>query len=516
MKAKLRRLLKLLSRAGFYAVVYSAESLIRLIPDASEKIYKTMRDLYNLLPIKMERKRHWADKVVGSSALLRNVAIDLEGSTLADDLAAINSEGSKPADKLTAPDYEGNKLADDLARIPIILPKATPGSRDSLGRRALIIEHRVPTPDRTSSSVRLAAIIKLIRQEGWDITFVSDEKKEKYHWILENIERDLPKYENTLRAIGVSCFYGFEQAAEILRKEGETFNLVILSYPEIMHKYGPLVRAFAPLAHLVYDTVDLHGLRFSREAAITANNSELLMKAEYYDRIERAGCEVADTVIAITPKEAEQVVLRSTKMRELMIIPNLHHIEAQVATSEKRAGLLFVGHYLHTPNEDAVCHFVGDIYPLVERQLPGVEFTMLGSSITDKVKALEMETIHAVGYAEDLQPYFAKARVFVAPLRYGAGMKGKIGQALSFGLPVVTTSIGAEGMGLVNDLHVLIADDAEAFAAAVVRLYTDNLLWERISAAGRNHVVRNFSELAIKPIIAGLLERAAVSNVIAK
>jgi glycosyltransferase involved in cell wall biosynthesis len=486
------------------------------MPGASEKIYKTMRSLYNSLPIKMERKRHWADKVVGSSALLRNVAIDLEGSKLADDLAVINSDASKPADKLAAIDYEGNKLADDLARIPIILSKAMSGSRDRLGRRALVIEHRLPTPDRTSSSVRLTAIIKLIRQEGWDITFVSDDKKEKYHWILENIERDLPKYENTLRAIGVSSFYGFEQAVEILRREGESFDLVILSYPEIMHKYAPLVRAFAPLAHLVYDTVDLHGLRFSREAAITDNNSELVMKAEYYDRIERAGCQVADTVIAITPNEAEQVVSRSSRVRDLMIIPNLHHIEAQLATSEKRAGLLFVGHYLHTPNEDAVCHFVRDVYPLIERQLPGIEFTMLGSSITDKVKALETETIHAVGYVEDLEPYFAKARVFVAPLRYGAGMKGKIGQALSFGLPVVTTSIGAEGMGLVNELHSLIADDSEAFAAAVVRLYTDNLLWERISAAGRDHVVNNFSELAVKPAIASLLRRAAVSNAIAK
>jgi glycosyltransferase involved in cell wall biosynthesis len=472
--------------------------------------------MYNLLPIKVERKRHWADKVVARSALLRNVVIDLEGNKLADDLTAIDLERNKPADDLTAIDGEGNKFAADLAKIPMIPFKARSGSKERLGRRALVIEHRLPTPDRTSSSVRLAAIIRLIRQEGWDITFISDNKREKYHWILENIERDLPKYEYVLHAIGVSCFYGFEQAVELLKEEGGSFDLVILSYPEIMHKYAPLVRAFAPLAHLVYDTVDLHGLRFSREAAISDDNSELVLKAEYYDRIERAGCQVADTVIAITPKEAEHIVLRSTKVKELMIIPNLHHVGAQVATSEKRNGLLFIGHYLHTPNEDAVCHFVRDVYPLIERQLPGIEFTMVGSCITDKVKALETETIHAVGYVEDLDPYFATARVFVAPLRYGAGMKGKIGQALSFGLPVVTTSIGAEGMGLINEVHLLIADDPEAFAAAVIRLYTDNVLWERISAAGRDHVLNNFSELAVKPAIANLLERAAVSNITAK
>jgi hypothetical protein len=237
MKVRLRSIVQLLRRASFFAVVYSAESLIRLMPGASEKIYKTMRRMYMLLPIKMERKRHWADKVVGGSALLRNIAIDLEGNKLADDLAAIDPEDNKPADDQAALDRQGNRVAGDLAKIPIIVSKAP--SRKRLGRRALVIEHRLPTPDRTSSSVRLAAIIKLIREEGWDITFVSDNNRENYHWILENIERDLPKYEERLRAIGVPSFYGFEQAVELIKTEGESFDLVILSYPEIMYKYAP-------------------------------------------------------------------------------------------------------------------------------------------------------------------------------------------------------------------------------------------------------------------------------------
>jgi glycosyltransferase involved in cell wall biosynthesis len=480
---RLKSIAQSLSGASVYFFVYSAELSIRLMPSASEKIYKIMRAMYKLLPIKLERKRHLADKVVGRSTLVRSLAIHLEGNN--------------------------NKLANELARTPITFSKGA--SRGRLGRRALVIEHRLPTPDKTSGSVRLAAIIKLIREEGWGVTCISDSKKENYHWLLENIERDLPKYENMLSAIGASYFYGFEQAAKLLKREGESFDLVVLSYPDIMYKYAPLVRAFAPLAHLVYDTVDLHGLRFSREAAIRNKESELSMKAKYYDRIERVGFQVADTVIAISPKEAEHIVSRCANVSELMIIPNLHCLGTKIAASEKRSGLLFIGHYLHTPNEDAVCHFVREVYPLIERHIPGIEFTMLGSSITDKVRALRTKTIHAVGYVTDPEPYFAKARVFVAPLRYGAGMKGKIGQALSFGLPIVTTSIGAEGMDLVNECHVLVADDPEAFAAAVVRLYTDNVLWERISAAGRDHVLNNFSELAAKSAIASLLKRATHS-----
>jgi glycosyltransferase involved in cell wall biosynthesis len=375
--------------------------------------------------------------------------------------------------------------------------------------RALIIEHRLPTPDRTSGSSRLAAYIKMIRDEGWEVFFVSDSKKEHYHWIFNNLERDLPRYEKWLTDIGVSYLYGYEQAVDLLRKEGTTFDLTILAYPLIMHKYAPVVRAFAPLAHLVYDTVDLHGLRYAREAAIRhEKTAELLMKAAQCERMERAGFQVADTVIAITPDEAEQIILRVPEIRKPIIIPNIHSPGAKVTSSKTRAGLLFIGHYLHTPNEDAVCHFVSEIYPLIERQIPGIEFTILGSSITEKVKALATDAIHAVGYVEDAEPYFAKAKVFVAPLRYGAGMKGKLGQALSFGLPIVSTSVGAEGMSFVNERHLLVADDPEAFATAVVRLYTDNDLWQRISAAGQDHLLKNFSESAIKPTIATLLERA--------
>jgi glycosyltransferase involved in cell wall biosynthesis/predicted O-methyltransferase YrrM len=468
-----------LRRAGFNSFVRLTELPITLLPSASDKIYQIMRDIYWLLPIKAERKRHWANRVVGGSVLLSGLAIN----------GAVN------------------KHADELASLPLTFSTGARGSR-GFGRRALVIEHRLPTPDRTSGSVRLAALVKLIRKEGWGVTFVSDSKKEDYHWVLKNVKDDLPRYENMLSDIGVSYVYGFEQATELLTREGATFDLVILSYPEIMHKYAPLVRAFAPLAHLVYDTVDLHGLRFSREAAIRDEKAELVKKAEYYDRIERAGFQVADTVIAITPNEAEQIASHCTKAIEPIIIPNIHCVDANIEPIEKRTGLLFIGHYLHTPNEDAVCYFMQEIYPLIERKLPGIEFTMLGSSITDKVRSLGTEAIHAVGYVADPEPYFAKASVFVAPLRYGAGMKGKIGQALSLGLPVVSTSIGAEGMGLLNERHLLVADDPQAFAAAVVRLYTDNGLWQRISAAGQDHILRNFSELAAKPAIAALLERA--------
>ena len=189
-----------------------------------------------------------------------------------------------------------------------------------------------------------------------------------------------------------------------------------------------------------------------------------------------------------------------------MVIPNIHVVsEEREISSEERAGLIFIGHYLHDPNADAVEYFVRDILPLVKLRIPEVKFLMLGSAMTEEVKRLADNSVEAIGYVPDVTPYFRKSRVFVAPLRFGAGMKGKIGQSMSLGLPVVTTSIGAEGMGLVNEEHVLIADGASEFAEAVVRLYTDDDLWKTIALQGRDLMQRDFSPAVVQRQIEALL-----------
>ena len=142
-------------------------------------------------------------------------------------------------------------------------------------------------------------------------------------------------------------------------------------------------------------------------------------------------------------------------------------------------------------------YFVKEILPLIRQDIPGVVFYMVGSNITETVQALASQDVVAVGYVPDLTPYLDGCRVFVAPLRYGAGMKGKIGQSMGFGLPVVTTSIGAEGMGLIDGEH-----SPAAFARAVVRLYTDDLLWERTSLNALLHIKSNFSKAVVQTKLA--------------
>jgi glycosyltransferase involved in cell wall biosynthesis len=118
-----------------------------------------------------------------------------------------------------------------------------------------------------------------------------------------------------------------------------------------------------------------------------------------------------------------------------------------------------------------VIYFAREIFPLILQQLPDVRFHIVGSDMPYSVRALRSRRIDPIGFVRDVEPWFQRARVFVAPLRHGAGMKGKVGQSLAFGLPVVTTRVGAEGMGLTHEIDAMIADDRVGFAEAVIRLY---------------------------------------------
>jgi glycosyltransferase involved in cell wall biosynthesis len=135
--------------------------------------------------------------------------------------------------------------------------------------------------------------------------------------------------------------------------------------------------------------------------------------------------------------------------------------------------------------------------PIVWQSLPDLQVTLLGSHPTEAVKQLANERVTVTGYIQDVTPYFLSHRVFVSPLRFGAGMKGKIGQSLEYGLPVVSTMVGAEGMGLTDEYDVLIADDKQHFAEQIIRLHEDEKLWNCLA---------DNSKAAIIPYTSGYIQ----------
>jgi glycosyltransferase involved in cell wall biosynthesis len=226
-------------------------------------------------------------------------------------------------------------------------------------------------------------------------------------------------------------------------------------------------------------------------------------QVDHYRRIELFNTACSDVALAITPQEQARLLEELPDAR-VEVLPNIHDPQPLDTPFEHRKGLLFIGGFWHRPNGDAVRYFVDQILSLVVDAIPDIVFYIVGSNMPPFIRAMRSDHIEPLGYITDVQPYFSSCRVFVAPLRYGAGMKGKIGQSIAYGLPVVTTTIGAEGMGLVDGKHMLLADTPGAFADAVIRLYFDSDFWYRLSANALAHLQENYSLAATRQRLAAM------------
>jgi glycosyltransferase involved in cell wall biosynthesis len=138
-------------------------------------------------------------------------------------------------------------------------------------------------------------------------------------------------------------------------------------------------------------------------------------------------------------------------------------------------------------------YFIAKIFPLIIAQRPEICIYILGSHPPEELLARESKNIIVTGFVSDIEPYFSRIKLSVAPLRFGAGVKGKINSSMSFGVPVVATTIAAEGMGLVDGEDVLIGDTADDFARQVLLAYDDRELWQSLSDAGKSNIEKYFS-----------------------
>jgi len=180
-------------------------------------------------------------------------------------------------------------------------------------------------------------------------------------------------------------------------------------------------------------------------------------------------------------------------------------VPGRVADFEERDGLLFIGGYNHGPNVDAVEWLISEIMPLVWDELPALRLTLLGAGPPQSVLQLANDRVAVPGFVRNVDPFFRTARVFVAPLRYGAGVKGKIGQAMEYGLPIVTTDVGAEGFGITPGVEALVRNDARGFADAILALYGDARMWAAVAAAS-NRALTPFHSTSVVGAALALLD----------
>lgn len=359
--------------------------------------------------------------------------------------------------------------------------------------RVLVIDACMLTPDHDAGSVRMLAILEILTSLRCKVTFVAD-----------NLEHRQP-YVSQLQQRGVEVlFHPFVRSiADLLSKRGAEFDIVVMSRHYIAVKHIDAVRAFAPKALVVFDTVDLHFLRTERQAEL--EGSALARAAARAKRDEELSLiRSADVTLVVSAYEQALLAELAPDAR-VLVLSTIHELFPPGRPFAEREGLVFIGGFQHPPNTDAVLWYAQEILPHVRAALPGVKTYIVGSKVPANVRALAAEDFIVTGYVPDVTPYFTGCRVSIAPLRYGAGVKGKINLAMSYGLPVVATTPSIEGMFLVAEQDVLVADDAKAYADAIVRLYHDEALWNRLAAGGRENIRTHFSRDVARSAITRLI-----------
>ena len=369
-------------------------------------------------------------------------------------------------------------------------------------RHVLIIDSYTPTPDRDSGSARMLALMRLLIEEGCAVVF-----------FCQNLTDD-GKYSEALRQLGVETWSRpwIRNIPNWLGKHGRRFDAIIVSRHYVLSPLLPMLRELAPQAHVVFDTVDLHFLREQREAAQSGDPADAASAART-QRAELALIGAADSTWVVSAYERE-LLAGHNPSATIGVVSNIHSVVTDTPGFFAREGLLFVGSFRHPPNVDAALWLANEIFPLIRAELPELALHVVGADAPEAVLALALlPGVRVHGHVPDLDALLDATRVSVAPLRYGAGIKGKINHSLSRGLPVVATPCAIEGMSLVDGEDVLSADNAREFAQAVVRLYADPALWQRLREAGVDNTRRHFSPETARAFIRPWLQSLRQSPV---
>lgn len=348
-------------------------------------------------------------------------------------------------------------------------------------RRILVVDACTPTPDQDAGSLKVFNYIKIFQSLAFKVSFVADNMA------------FIPVYTPALQRIGVECLYWpFTRSIKAhLRSFGRNYDFIFSCRPDITDHHLKAYRKYCPQAKVIFDTGDLHFIRELRQAEIE-NKPHLARKAARRKRQELNLARNVDCTIVVSDAEKE-ILLTEIPSLDVATISAVHELQPNPPDYEARCDLIFLGGYQHSPNVDAVTYFVNEILPLVQDKIPGIRFHIVGSRPPKEVMALASKDVIVAGYIPDLVDYLARCRIAINPLRYGAGVKGKIVTTMAHGLPCVGTTIAFEGMNLVDETDVLTADTPSGFAEAIVRLYHDKALWRRLSSRGIEIVEKNYS-----------------------
>lgn len=342
---------------------------------------------------------------------------------------------------------------------------------DDSQKTILFASRDFPAHDKESGANRLKELILIYKELGYNCILFAphifeDDSYVKFyqqHHVMVYVENN--KYKN---------IYDFLSAFKKV-------DYVWFNGPLALNLFYKKMKAILPSTRFIYDMVDIHFLRFKRAIELEPTRISLKKNYKHFFRLETVVAPQLDYIIAISDKEKE-IMSQYADKNKIITISNIHYPKIDITERKnfsESKGITFIGS-IHEPNIDAVKFLYEKIMPIVWKTNPELEVSIIGN-VSEKLDLKLYPKFKFLGFVESIEEHFMNSKIMVAPLRFGAGVKGKIGQAFEYFFPVVTTDIGAEGMKLTDKKNVLIANDENSFAEAIIQLNTNEELWNTLS-----------------------------------
>ena len=365
-------------------------------------------------------------------------------------------------------------------------------------RHVLIIDAVTPTPDQDLGSIDMMNLIRILISLG-----------RRVHFVPQTNYIHAGHYTDQLQKMGVECVYfpPYKTLEHYLNDNAALFDTVILCREPIAANVIKTVGKQLPKAKVIFYTVDLHYLRTERQAALT-NDAEIADDAARTKESELALIDGADVSILLSEFERE-LVAKECPQAATAVLPLIRDIPGRAAGFRDRRHVVFIGSFNHPPNIDAVRWLVDEIWPLVTAQDPSIRLNICGSNMPPQIEQMcrDVHGVDAVGYVADLAAVFNQCRLSIAPLRYGAGLKGKLATSFGYGVPGIATPVALEGMSAdgLDDCR-LEGRSAKELADLVVKYYASESEWQRASDASLAYVQRHFSFDVVREKVAAVLK----------
>lgn len=345
------------------------------------------------------------------------------------------------------------------------------------GRKTVFaVDDRIPCYDESAGDRTTYHYYVTMAEMGYNLKIVGDEmrRREPYATQLEKLGIEIVSADGS----------GDREWQDFLQRFGKYIDVAYLNRPHILEKYYEAVKKYTD-AKIIYYCMDLHFLRETREC-ILRNDVEGLKHMQEKEKGELAKTDLADVVLTLSTYEKD---LLESKLSHAKVVLNpvfVYRDFPVINTDFKtRKDIIFVGGFGHTPNVDAAKWICNEIMPLINRVYPELRLHLVGSNPPAEVKALASKNVICHGFLQDdeLIKLYNQCRISVVPLRYGAGIKGKVLEAMYNGLPIVSTSVGTEGI-IDIERYIEDTDEADEFARKVIELYDDT---DRLAAMSRNN-----------------------------